>query len=103
MTVLVGRYRRHRPPRCWAQPWCCSAVAYGAVLFHSQARILLQPLMIAIPSAAVGVLVAQRQRRNPMGWLLLGITAAVLLSTGAGASRCSSTGSGEICRSARWG
>jgi len=45
----------------------------------------LQPLMIAIPSAAVGVLVARRQPRNPNGWLLLGIAVAILLSTGAGA------------------
>jgi hypothetical protein len=44
----------------------------------------LQPLMIAIPSAAVGVLVARRQPRNPNGWLLLGIAVAILLSTGAG-------------------
>jgi len=45
----------------------------------------LQPVMIAIPSAAVGMLVARRQPRNPNGWLLIGIAAAVLLSTGAGA------------------
>jgi hypothetical protein len=45
----------------------------------------LQPIMIAIPSAAIGVLVARRQPRNPNGWLLLGIAAALLLSTGAGA------------------
>lgn len=45
----------------------------------------LQPIMIAIPSAAVGVLVARRQPRNPNGWLLIGIAAAILLSTGAGA------------------
>jgi hypothetical protein len=45
----------------------------------------LQPIMIAVPSAAVGVLVARRQPRNPNGWLLLGIAAAILLSTGAGA------------------
>src|SRR5215472_9294255 len=45
----------------------------------------LQPIMIAIPSAAVGMLVARRQPRNPNGWLLIGIAAAVLLSTGAGA------------------
>jgi len=44
----------------------------------------LQPLMIALPSAAIGVLVARRQPRNPIGWLLLGIAAAILLSTGAG-------------------
>lgn len=45
----------------------------------------LQPIMIAIPTAAVGVLVARNQPRNPNGWLLLGIAAALLLSTGAGA------------------
>src|SRR5215472_19026574 len=45
----------------------------------------LQPIMIAIPSAAVGVLVARRQPRNPNGWLLIGVAAAILLSTGAGA------------------
>ena len=45
----------------------------------------LQPLMIAIPSAGVGVLAARSQPRNANGWLLLGIAAAILLSTGAGA------------------
>ena len=45
----------------------------------------LQPLVIALPSAAVGVLVARSQPRNPCGWLLLGIAAALLLSTLAGA------------------
>jgi hypothetical protein len=39
----------------------------------------------ALPSAAVGVLVARRQPRNPIGWLLLGIAATTLLSTCAGA------------------
>jgi hypothetical protein len=45
----------------------------------------LQPIMIAVPSAAVGAVVARSQPRNPNGWLLLGIAAAILLSTGAGA------------------
>ena len=45
----------------------------------------LQPIIIAIPTAAVGVLVARRQPGNPNGWLLLSIAAALLLSTGAGA------------------
>ncbi len=45
----------------------------------------LQPIMIAVPAAAVGLLVARRQPRNPNGWLLLSIAAAILLSTGAGA------------------
>ncbi len=45
----------------------------------------VQPIVIAAPTAAVGVLIARHQPRNPIGWLLLGIAAAVLLSTGAGA------------------
>ena len=44
----------------------------------------VQPILIAVPTAAVGVLVARHQPRNPNGWLLLAIAAAVLLSTGAG-------------------
>ncbi len=44
----------------------------------------VQPIVIAVPTAAVGILVARRQPRNPIGWLLLAIAAAVLLSTGAG-------------------
>jgi hypothetical protein len=81
--------RTHRRPS--------AAVTAGAVLVLSAAALValsfaarqpgypLQPIMIAIPSAAVGVLVARRQPRNPNGWLLLGIAAAILLSTGAGA------------------
>jgi hypothetical protein len=45
----------------------------------------VQPIVIALPSAAVGALVARRLPRNPNGWLLLGFAAAILLSTGAGA------------------
>ncbi len=44
----------------------------------------LQPIMIALSAAVVGTLVARRQPRNACGWLLLGIAAATLLSTGAG-------------------
>jgi hypothetical protein len=45
----------------------------------------VQPLTIAIPSAAVGLLVVRSQARNLIGWLLLGIAAALLVSTAAGA------------------
>jgi hypothetical protein len=85
MTVLITT--RHRPS---------PAAVLGAIMVLLAAALIalsflarrpgypLQPLMIALPSAAVGVLVARRQPRNPNGWLLLGITAAILLSTGAG-------------------
>jgi hypothetical protein len=62
-----------------------AAVLVGLSLLARQPGYPLQPIMIAIPSAAVGVLVARRQPRNPNGWLLIGIAAAILLSTGAGA------------------
>jgi hypothetical protein len=68
----------------------CGLVLFAAALvalsfLARQPGYPLQPIMIAIPSAAIGVLVARRQPRNPNGWLLLGIAAALLLSTGAGA------------------
>ena len=62
-----------------------AAVLVGLSLYARLPEYPLQPIMIAIPSAAVGVLVARRQPRNPNGWLLIGIAAAILLSTGAGA------------------
>ena len=73
-----------------------AALAGGAMLLLAAALVALSflarrpgypllPIMIAIPTAAVGVLVARHQPRNPNGWLLLGIAAALLLSTAAGA------------------
>jgi N-terminal 7TM region of histidine kinase len=62
-----------------------AAVLVGLSLLARLPEYPLQPIMIAIPSAAVGVLVVRRQPRNPNGWLLIGIAAAILLSTGAGA------------------
>jgi MFS family permease len=72
------------------------AVAGGAVILIAAAVIALsvlarnpgygvEPIIIAVPTAAVGVLVTRAQPRNPNGWLLLGIAAALLLSTAAGA------------------
>jgi hypothetical protein len=73
-----------------------AALAGGALVAFVAAAIALsylarqpgywvQPVVIAVPTAAVGVLVARHQPRNPIGWLLIGIAAAVLLSTAAGA------------------
>jgi hypothetical protein len=39
------------------------------------------PLVIGLPSAGVGILVARRQPRNPIGWLFLVIAACLFLST----------------------
>jgi hypothetical protein len=85
MRLAAGR---PRPP--------AAALAGGAVIVVAAAVITLsflarqpgyavQPMMIAVPTGAVGVLIARHQPRNPNGWLLLGIAVAVLLSTVAGA------------------
>jgi len=39
------------------------------------------PLVIGLPCAGVGMLVARRQPRNPIGWLLLVIATCLFLST----------------------
>jgi hypothetical protein len=39
------------------------------------------PLVIGLPSAGVGMLIARRQPRNPIGWLFLVIAACLYLST----------------------
>jgi hypothetical protein len=62
-----------------------AAAVVALSLLARQPGYLVQPIMIAVPTAAVGVLVARHQPRNASGWLLLGIAAALLLSTAAGA------------------
>ncbi len=42
------------------------------------------PLVIGVPCAAVGVLVARRQPRNPIGWLFLVIAIGLFLGTDGG-------------------
>ena len=54
-------------------------------VFARQPGYAVQPIMIAVPTGAVGVLVVRHQPGNPNGWLLLGIATALLLSTVAGA------------------
>jgi len=43
-----------------------------------------QPVIIALPCAAVGIVVAGRRHRNPIGWLMLAVAGALLASTDAG-------------------
>jgi hypothetical protein len=54
------------------------------VLSWSVGRDLLenagQPLLVTVPFAVVGVVVARRQPRNPMGWLLAGVGVLVMLA-----------------------
>jgi hypothetical protein len=42
------------------------------------------PLVIGVPSAGVGVLVARRQPRNPLGWLFLTIALCLIVATDGG-------------------
>jgi hypothetical protein len=53
------------------------------LLTHERTDVVT-PLVIGLPAGAVGVLVARRQPRNPLGWLFLGITACLLLGTDGG-------------------
>jgi hypothetical protein len=84
MTALIIRRRPSAATVLGATILLLAAALVGLSFLARRPGYPLQPLMIAIPSAAVGVLVARRQPRNPNGWLLLGIAAAILLSTGAG-------------------
>ena len=84
MTALITRRRPSAATVLGATILLLAAALVGLSFLARRPGYPLQPLMIAIPSAAVGVLVARRQPRNPNGWLLLGIAVAILLSTGAG-------------------
>ncbi len=58
-----------------------------------------------IPFAAVGFVIARRQPRNPIGWLLLGIALCLLLSVDSGPSqrgRATIAASGWISNNPRW-
>jgi N-terminal 7TM region of histidine kinase len=84
MTVQITRRRPSAATVLGATILLLASALVGLSFLARRPGYPLQPLMIAIPSAAVGVLVARRQPRNPNGWLLLGIAVAILLSTGAG-------------------
>jgi hypothetical protein len=79
---------RFRVPR--AATW--AGVAGAALALFAAAMVPLSflagggsdvvtALVIGVPTAAVGVVVARRQPRNPLGWLLLAISACLVLST----------------------
>jgi hypothetical protein len=84
MTAQITRRRPSAATVLGATILLLAAALVGLSFLARKPGYPLQPLMIAIPSAAVGVLVARRQPRNANGWLLLGIAVAILLSTGAG-------------------
>jgi hypothetical protein len=77
----------------WSAPaW--AAVAGGLVVLFSVAMVpltilaggnssgeVVTALVVGLPAGAVGMVVARRQPRNPLGWLLLAVTACLVLST----------------------
>ena len=85
MPAIAGRRRPSAGALVGGAMVLLAAALVALSFLARQPGYPLQPIMIAIPTAAVGVLVARSQPRNPNGWLLLGIAAALLLSTGAGA------------------
>jgi hypothetical protein len=83
----AARFRLPSPPT-WA------AVAGGLVVLFTVAMVpltilaggkssgeVVTALVIGLPAGAVGLVVARRQPRNPLGWLLLAVTACLVLST----------------------
>jgi hypothetical protein len=89
MSSPDGRSRFHTPSSAtWA------AVAGGLVALFTAAMVpltilaggnssgeVITALVIGVPTGAVGLVVARRQPRNPLGWLLLLVAACLVLST----------------------
>jgi hypothetical protein len=59
---------------------CTTAMALLSVLARNEFNALIA-LAIGVPSGIVGLLVARRQPRNPLGWLLIAIAIAMTAGT----------------------
>jgi hypothetical protein len=86
VTAGGGRGRL-RPPTFWS-----GALAVATALLAAATVVLsvlirggllanaVQPLLVTVPFAAVGVVVARRQPRNPVGWVLAAVGVLVMLA-----------------------
>ena len=90
MTSL-GAARRGRPPApatlaaaLGALALLCLAVLVPLSLMAHQLANGLVPAVIGVPCLGVGVLVARRQPRNPLGWLFLAIALCLFAGTDGG-------------------
>ena len=74
------------PPRTWMTVLavllglCTAAMVLLSVLAHNEFNALIA-LVIGVPSGIVGLLVARRQPRNPLGWLLIAVAIAMTAGT----------------------
>jgi hypothetical protein len=79
-----------RPPRASLSTWVTAlagllalttaAMLALAVLSHQEFNSLVS-LAVGVPSGIVGLLVARRQPRNPLGWLLIAIALCLTVGT----------------------
>jgi hypothetical protein len=74
----------------WATPRTALVVGVGALLLTIAQTALdmvshaVNQGVLVLPFGIVGYIIARRQPRNPIGWLLLGITVTFLLATDGG-------------------
>ena len=73
-----------------------------SALAHQSIASNASQVVIFLPIAAVGLVIARRLPRNPIGWLLLACAAGMLLSACAGRYCGSFTVSVIGCRWGRW-
>jgi hypothetical protein len=84
MGAVAGRFRL-ASPSAWAVAGLLLALFTVVLMWLSvlsgQLGNGIVALVIGVPSAGVGVVVARRQPANPLGWLLLVIAACLILSS----------------------
>jgi hypothetical protein len=83
----------HRPRRPPARAWAAAAEVLLALSTVALVALSVLPgqsgngifaLVIGVPSAGVGVVVARRQPGNPLGWIFLAIAGCLILSSAGG-------------------
>jgi len=82
---MTGRFRLVSPATWAIVLGGLAALSFAAMILltivSGQVFNGVLPLVIGLPCAGVGILVARRQPRNPIGWLFLVTGACLFLST----------------------
>jgi hypothetical protein len=85
---MAGRFRLASPAAWAILLGGLAALSFAAMIpltfLSGQVFNGAIPLVIGVPCAGVGILVARRQPRNPIGWLFLVTAACLFLSTDGG-------------------